>query len=51
MAVILSSTRRANLAGNLAAAGLVMTQDDMLAIDVLDRYERLASPEFAPSRE
>ena len=47
-AVIPSSTKRANLASNLAATELVLTQDDMRAIDALDRNERLVSPEFAP---
>jgi 2,5-diketo-D-gluconate reductase B len=47
-AVIPSSTKRANLASNLAASSLVLTQDDVRAIDALDRGERLVSPEFAP---
>ncbi|MDK6077517.1 2,5-didehydrogluconate reductase DkgB [Massilia varians] len=47
-AVIPSSTKRANLAGNLAAGSLVLTRAELLAIDALDRGERLVSPEFAP---
>ena len=47
-AVIPSSTKRTNLASNLAASRLVLTQDHMRAIDALDRNERLVSPEFAP---
>lgn len=46
--VIPSSTRRANLAGNLAASELVLAREDIAAIDGLDRGERLVSPEFAP---
>ena len=48
-AVIPSSTRRANLAGNLASSSLVLSQDDLAAIDALDRGERLVSPDFAPA--
>lgn len=47
-AVIPSSTRRANLESNLGAARLVLAQGDILAIDALERGERLVSPEFAP---
>ena len=47
-AVIPSSTRRENLAGNLAARALVLGADDLAAIDALDRGERLVSPDFAP---
>ena len=50
-AVIPSSTKRANLASNLAAGRLVLEPEDMLAIDALDRGERLVSPEFAPEWE
>ena len=49
--VIPSSTRRANLAGNLQAAGVVLGQEDIAAIDALDRGERLVSPDFAPEWE
>ena len=47
-AVIPSSTRRANLAGNLAAGGLALDAADIAAIDALERGERLVSPDFAP---
>jgi len=47
-AVIPSSTRRANLAGNLAAGGLTLDAADIAAIDALERGERLVSPDFAP---
>lgn len=50
-AVIPSSTKRANLAGNLGAGSLVLAQQDVLAIDALDRGERLVDPEFAPEWE
>jgi 2,5-diketo-D-gluconate reductase B len=46
--VIPSSTRRANLASNLAASSLVLSPEDIAAIDALDRAERLVSPDFAP---
>jgi 2,5-diketo-D-gluconate reductase B len=46
--VIPSSTRRANLASNLAASSLVLSRDDIAAIDALDRGERLVDPDFAP---
>ncbi|KQQ96798.1 2,5-didehydrogluconate reductase DkgB [Massilia sp. Leaf139] len=46
--VIPSSTRRANLASNLAARDLVLGRQDIAAIDGLDRDERLVSPDFAP---
>ncbi|TCO81113.1 aldo/keto reductase family protein [Plasticicumulans lactativorans] len=42
--VIPSSTRRANLAGNLKALELVLGDADMAAIAALDRNERLADP-------
>ena len=50
-AVIPSSTRRANLAGNLDAVKLVLSCDDRAAIDALDVQDgggRLVSPDFAP---
>jgi 2,5-diketo-D-gluconate reductase B len=47
-AVIPSSTRRANLAGNLRARDVVLTPQDIAAIDALERDERLVDPEFAP---
>ncbi|AGW90602.1 2,5-didehydrogluconate reductase DkgB [Cupriavidus necator] len=47
-AVIPSSTKRANLEGNLAAASLRLSDEEMAAIAGLDRGERLANPDFAP---
>ncbi|WP_042885881.1 2,5-didehydrogluconate reductase DkgB [Cupriavidus necator] len=47
-AVIPSSTKRANLEGNLAAASLRLSEEEMAAIAGLDRGERLANPDFAP---
>jgi 2,5-diketo-D-gluconate reductase B len=47
-AVIPSSTRRANLEGNLAAPGIALSAADMAAIDALDANERIANPDFAP---
>ena len=46
--VIPSSTRRANLASNLAARELVLNPNDLAAIDALERGERLVSPDFGP---
>ena len=48
-AVIPSSTKRANLASNLRARDLVLSREDIAAIDALDRGERLVSPDFAPA--
>lgn len=48
-AVIPSSTRRANLASNLAASRLRLDAGDIAAIDALERGERLVSPDFAPA--
>ncbi|WP_252272298.1 2,5-didehydrogluconate reductase DkgB [Pseudomonas subflava] len=47
-AVIPSSTKRDNLASNLAASRLRLSADDLAAIAGLDRGERVANPEFAP---
>jgi 2,5-diketo-D-gluconate reductase B len=47
-AVIPSSTRRANLESNLRARDVVLTPQDIAAIDALERGERLVDPEFAP---
>ena len=47
-AVIPSSTRRENLAANLAAAELRLSAEDMAAIAGLERGERVANPGFAP---
>lgn len=44
-AVIPSSTSRANLEGNLAARGLVLSAEDMAAIAALERDERIANPD------
>jgi 2,5-diketo-D-gluconate reductase B len=46
--VIPSSTRRGNLASNLAARALVLNPADLAAIDALERGERLVSPDFGP---
>lgn len=43
-AVIPSSTRRENLAGNLQAATLRLSDEDMAQIAALDRDDRLCSP-------
>jgi 2,5-diketo-D-gluconate reductase B len=48
-AVIPSSTKRENLAANLASRKLVLAADDITAIDALDRGERLVNPDFAPA--
>ncbi|MFG0586147.1 2,5-didehydrogluconate reductase DkgB [Pseudomonas sp. zjy_9] len=47
-AVIPSSTKRENLAANLAAADLRLSDADMAAIAALERAERVANPGFAP---
>jgi len=47
-AVIPSSTRRENLAANLQAQQLTLSEAEMQAIAALDRGERLANPGFAP---
>jgi 2,5-diketo-D-gluconate reductase B len=44
-AVIPSSTKRANLEGNLKASSLKLTDEDMAQIASLDRGHRLTSPE------
>lgn len=48
-AVIPSSTKRDNLASNLAASQLRLSVEEMAAIAELDRGERVANPEFAPA--
>ncbi|SFC13513.1 2,5-didehydrogluconate reductase DkgB [Massilia yuzhufengensis] len=48
-AVIPSSTKRANLAGNLLADSLVLAPEDIAAIDALDNGGRLVDPAFAPA--
>ena len=47
-AVIPSSTKRENLAANLAAQELRLTDKEMQQIAALDRNDRLANPGFAP---
>jgi len=47
-AVIPSSTKRENLAANLAAQELRLSDEEMQQIATLDRNERLANPGFAP---
>ncbi|WP_044871217.1 2,5-didehydrogluconate reductase DkgB [Pseudomonas sp. LFM046] len=47
-AVIPSSTRRENLASNLLAVDLRLSEAEMAAIATLDRGERLANPDFSP---
>ncbi|THF64672.1 2,5-didehydrogluconate reductase DkgB [Pseudothauera nasutitermitis] len=48
-AVIPSSTKRENLASNLAAAGLQLSEAEMAEITALDRGERVVNPDFAPA--
>jgi len=49
-AVIPSSTKRENLASNLLAQQLTLSDADMAQIAALDRNERLTSPEgLAPA--
>ena len=49
-AVIPSSTKRANLEGNLKAQALTLSDAEMAQIAALDRGERLTSPEgLAPA--
>ncbi|MFA9439334.1 2,5-didehydrogluconate reductase DkgB [Uliginosibacterium sp. sgz301328] len=47
-AVIPSSTRPDNQRANLASSSVRLAEEDMAAITLLDRGERLASPDFAP---
>ncbi|ANQ86793.1 2,5-diketo-D-gluconate reductase B [Azoarcus olearius] len=47
-AVIPSSTRRENLASNLAAARLHLSAAERAEIAACDRCERMANPDFAP---
>jgi len=47
-AVIPSSTKRENLAANLKAQALKLSDAEMAEIATLDRNERIASPDFAP---
>ncbi|MNP77543.1 2,5-diketo-D-gluconic acid reductase B [compost metagenome] len=49
-AVIPSSTKRENLAGNFKAGALRLSDADMAQIAALERAERLVSPEsLAPA--
>ncbi|WP_203975728.1 2,5-didehydrogluconate reductase DkgB [Aeromonas jandaei] len=48
MTVIPSSTKRENLAANLAALKVKLTAEEMAAITTLERGERCANPDFAP---
>ncbi|MCY1301986.1 2,5-diketo-D-gluconic acid reductase B [compost metagenome] len=48
-AVIPSSTRRENLASNLLALDLRLSEKEMAAMAALNRGERLADPDFAPN--
>lgn len=48
MAVIPSSTKRENLAANLAALKVTPTAEELAAIATLERGERCANPDFAP---
>ncbi|HDX8616897.1 TPA: 2,5-didehydrogluconate reductase DkgB [Aeromonas dhakensis] len=48
MTVIPSSTRRENLAANLAALKVTLTAEELAAIATLERGERCADPDFAP---
>ncbi|CAJ1823730.1 hypothetical protein HLBENOHH_01651 [Aeromonas dhakensis] len=46
--MIPSSTKRENLAANLAALKVTLTAEEMAAIATLERGERCANPDFAP---
>ncbi|CAJ1868217.1 2,5-diketo-D-gluconic acid reductase B [Aeromonas jandaei] len=48
MAVIPSSTKRENLAANLAALNIRLSKEEMAIITTLERGERCANPDFAP---
>ena len=47
--VIPSSTRREHQRDNLRAAQLQLSQEDVAAISALERNERIADPDFAPT--
>ncbi|MCF5888723.1 2,5-didehydrogluconate reductase DkgB [Aeromonas veronii] len=49
MTVIPSSTKRENLAANLASLKVTLTAEEMAAIATLERGERCANPDFAPA--
>ena len=48
VAAIPKSGTPAHIAANLAAQDLTLAQDEIAAIDALERGERLVSPDFAP---
>ena len=48
MTVIPSSTKRENLAANLAALKVKLSPEEMAQIATLERGERCANPDFAP---
>ncbi|MNV17932.1 2,5-diketo-D-gluconic acid reductase B [compost metagenome] len=48
MTVIPSSTKRENLAANLAALKVQLSPEEMAQIATLERGERCANPDFAP---
>ncbi len=48
MATIPMSTREANLCANLQALHISLAPADQALIDSLDRFERIANPDFAP---
>ena len=48
MVPIPSSTRPSHQKANLEALNLTLSEEDIRAIDALDRGERLANPGFAP---
>lgn len=43
-----SSSNPANLASNLKATTLTLSEEEMVKIATLERGERIASPDFAP---
>lgn len=47
--MIPSSTRRKNLASSLTARSLVLSRDDIAAVEALGRSERIVSPDFGPA--
>lgn len=47
--VIPSSTNEAHLRSNMEALRLTLDQDDLNAIEALNRGERIANPDFAPA--
>lgn len=47
--VMPSSTKKVNLAQNLAALAVNLTSENMTQLTSLDRNERLANPDFSPA--